>query len=483
MRAAVSKSIARQRRGESGVYRLLLSAGKTDLPNRLAEWGGANGKIKSFWEARQPLYSRDLLTLRLAMTVPLALVFVSQLYWFRRAWQVAGRAQPRLRGLLRVTFVALACGIIAAVCVNFHFNASRNHLSWHNTTVMAVIGLWLSSALLAFLSVQVVTLGACLWGWLRPGRVDERAEPANPQRRRFVQGLTAVAGAAPFAGALYGFAFERLRYEVRRVELPIAKLPSGLQGLRIAQLSDIHIGNYMTAPDVHRAVDIANSLGADLTVVTGDFITGAGDPLEECIAELSRLRAPLGVWGCNGNHEIYADVEAEAQELFQRYGMRLLRQESARLEWRGQPVNLIGVDYELTFDRRGRRRTMLSEIEPLVRRDMPNILFSHNPNSFRRAAELGIELMLTGHTHGGQVRVEILDHRLSPARFLTPYVEGLYRRPMGASSRLDDAAAWEGPNGAGGASVVYVNRGLGTIGMPVRLGVPPEITLHTLTCA
>ena len=212
-----------------------------------------------------------------------------------------------------------------------------------------------------------------------------------------------------------------------------------------------------------------------MIAVTGDFVTGINDPLETCIAELSRLRAPLGVWGCNGNHEIYAGVEGRAAQLFTRYGMRLLRQQSAELNWHGQAFNLIGVDYQRQRRAGKKFRPMLSTIEPLVRRDVPNILLSHNPNSFPRAAELGIEAMLTGHTHGGQVRIEILDRHSAPARFLTPYVAGMYHRPMGAHAALEDRAAWASSSarGAAAAAVVYVNRGLGTIAAPVRLGVPP----------
>jgi uncharacterized protein len=120
---------------------------------------------------------------------------------------------------------------------------------------------------------------------------------------------------------------------------------------------------------------------------------------------------------------------------------------------------------------------------------MPNILLSHNPNAFNRAAELGIELTLAGHTHGGQIQVEILDHRLSPARFITDYIAGLYHRPMFAPAPDDRAAkgsAFETKHGSLFPSrslalaSIYVNRGLGTVGAPVRLGVPPEITLLTL---
>jgi hypothetical protein len=122
---------------------------------------------------------------------------------------------------------------------------------------------------------------------------------------------------------------------------------------------------------------------------------------------------------------------------------------------------------------------MLAEIEHLIRRDMPNVLLSHNPNSFHRAADLGIELSLAGHTHGGQVKVEIVDHSVSPARLITPFVAGLYHLPIPQSIPT---------NGHGGAATgncsqkaaLYVNRGLGTFGFPVRIGVPPEITLLTL---
>src|SRR5580658_1488898 len=139
----------------------------------------------------------------------------------------------------------------------------------------------------------------------------------------------------------------------------------------------------------------------------------------------------------------------------------------------GGRFNLLGVDYQRDHMVSGERTgPMLAEIEHLIRRDMPNVLLSHNPNSFRRAAELGIELSLAGHTHGGQVKFEIVDHSVTPARLISPFVAGLYRLPMSnghspASNGLQKAA-------------LYVNRGLGTFSFPVRIGVPPEITLLTL---
>ncbi len=313
-------------------------------------------------------------------------------------------------------------------------------------------------------------------GWL--SRLAMYAIPSahrqsfDPVRRTFLRYAAVIAGSIPFMATAYGFASERLRYRIEKVEVPIANLPRTLDGLRIVQLSDIHIGDFMPRADVRRAVEIANELNADLVVLTGDLISNDRDPLEDCVAELSRLRAPLGIWGCNGNHEIYTGMEGLAQKLFQHYGMHLLRQESAELQWRGGKINLIGVDYQGGRRFSGEHPLMLPDIEYLVRKDIPNILLSHNPNTFYRAAALGIELSLAGHTHGGQVRIEIVDHQWSPALFVTKFVAGMYHLPFGAEYGATAPSAK--------SATLYVNRGLGTFVMPVRIGVPPEITLLTL---
>ena len=234
----------------------------------------------------------------------------------------------------------------------------------------------------------------------------------------------------------------------------------------------------MPPAEIARAVAMANDLNPDIAFVTGDFVSRVGDPLETCITELSRLQAPLGVYGCNGNHEIYAGVEDEAQRLFEEKGMRLLRAQSTVITHNGATFNLLGVDYQRDhMTSGGSTGPMLQEIEHLIRRDIPNILLSHNPNSFHRAADLGIELSLAGHTHGGQVKFEIVDHSVSPARLITPFVAGHYTLPMTKTN--GHASGNPSSNGAHKAAL-YVNRGLGTFGFPVRIGVPPEITLLTL---
>jgi len=441
----------------------------------------------------------------------LATLFLSQRFWYRSIWRATANWRAVwLRVAVRLAYIVLLLLIIGSTIDGFRMGR-RAHMIPRDNLVEIFTGLWFTSALLSYIGVKAVRGIDRLWTSLRsavrrnsaPAPVtanvpaSETRTPAaaaellpDPSRRYFFRTASALAGAAPFLSVMYGFAAERLDYHIRRVDIPTANLPPALDGMKIVQLSDIHLSGYMSRTDVRRAVEMANAQGADLAVVTGDFITGAADPLADCIEEISHLRAPLGIFGCNGNHEIYARAEDAAQCLFARAGMKLLRHENTQLAFRGAHLNLLGVDYQRERTASGHRLQMLPNLAPLVRRDMPNILLSHNPNTFNRAAELGIELSLAGHTHGGQIQVEILDHRLSPARFITDYIAGAYFRPLSmpapnirALKNANGTASNEAPSSSHAQpplSVLYVNRGLGTVGAPVRLGVPPEITLITL---
>lgn len=410
-----------------------------------------------------------------------------QRFWFVRAWNWIGAlSNPLWRNGLHAALIGLVVALVAAI-IDPLLGRAVSRMAF-GRQLIAVSSLWLMTSLFALIAVQAVRGIEWTTNVVSRLRHGPSSVEFNPSRRTFFQYAAVVAGGAPFLAATYGYAAGRLRYTIERVDVLVANLPPELDGLRIAQLSDIHIGNYMTPDEIARAVEMANELQPDLAVVTGDFVSSMGDPLEACITELSRLKAPLGVWGCNGNHEIYAGVEDEAERLFREKGMRLLRAGNALVEHNGASFNLIGVDYQRDHMVSGERTgPMLHEIEHLVRRDMPNILLSHNPNSFRRAAELGIELSLAGHTHGGQVKFEIVDHTVSPARLITPFVAGLYKLPMNRQlsalgSQLSGKAQDVQAAASAGASkaALYVNRGLGTFGFPVRLGVPPEITLLTL---
>ncbi len=261
--------------------------------------------------------------------------------------------------------------------------------------------------------------------------------------------------AAP--AAITGFGIIVGRRDLRPVEvnLPVRGLAKDLDGLRIAQLSDVHYGPFLSRRELGAAVGMANEFRPHLTMLTGDLITRDGDPLDECLDELARLRAESGVWGCMGNHEIYAECEEYVAREGLRRGLRFLRGEQRELRFGDARLNLAGVDYQKMHG------TYLVGAETLRRGGALNLLLTHNPDAFRVAAQQGWDVTLAGHTHGGQVTVEYLHQHVNFARFFTRYVYGHYIE---------------------GESSLYVTRGIGTVGVPARIGAPPEVTLIKL-CA
>ena len=416
---------------------------------------------------------------RLFLMVILALTPLAQSFWFVQAWHVINAvAWPGLHALLQGLWIVAALVVLAVALdmLRVRVLPRRAFGPWGR----AIARLWLIASCLSFLAMTAV--GSLEW-FSRPAMAAlpvaqwARVEPARHTVFRYAAWL---AGGLPFLAAVYGATAGRLRYRVVTVDVPLVHLPPALDGLRIVHLSDIHIGDFMPRAAIRRAVDMSNAVQPDLAVLTGDLISTEHDPLEDCIAELSRLQAPLGVWGCHGNHERWAGLEARAQTLFARYGMHVLRQQCVELSWCGGRFNLIGVDDQRERGRPGEPSSMLRSIEVLVRRDIPNILLSHNPDTFPRAAALGIALSLAGHTHGGQICFKLGNRQWSPASLITPFAAGLYRLPFGPTahpSREETAAC------SRKSAFLYVNPGLGTLGLPLRLGMPPEITVLTLRAA
>lgn len=275
----------------------------------------------------------------------------------------------------------------------------------------------------------------------------------DPSRRRMIKAASGAIIALPAGLASIGVLSARARPELRQIDVKMAGLPKDLDGLRIAQLTDIHYGPFFGMRDLEWAVAMANETKPHITVVTGDLITRRNDRLEECIWLLRALRADAGVFGCLGNHETYAKAERQTEVMGRSAGIRFLRSKTETLRFGSASLAVTGVDYQPVAKRylRGVKATP----------GLLNILLSHNPDVFDRARQLGFDITLAGHTHGGQINVEILHEHLNVARFFTPYVYGLYNE---------------------GGKSIYVSGGLGTVGAPVRLGAPPEVTLVRL-CA
>ena len=338
-----------------------------------------------------------------------------------------------------------AATVLFTLWVMFGFlsNLPVSYLRLPSTWTVA----WVRGTALAW---SIASIGAflVLWIWRRVPRFSD-------DRRGFMRATGGALLAAPFAAVAFGIFVQRFDLRVREVDIPLPNLPKDLQGLRLVQLSDIHLSPFLDEKQLQRAVDMANELRAHLALVTGDLITGPNDPLDICMHQLARLRADAGILGCMGNHEVYAHTENATARKGERLGIHFLRQQARALRFGSATLNIGGVDYQ----RMG--MTYLPGAEKLVAPGATNLLLSHNPNAFEVAPQKGFDLTISGHTHGGQVTVEILHQSLNVARFFTPYVYGLYRQ---------------------GPAALWVTRGIGTVGVPARLGAPPEIALLRL-CA
>ena len=253
---------------------------------------------------------------------------------------------------------------------------------------------------------------------------------------------------------------------LKRVEIPLERWPAALDGFRIVQITDIHIGPILDRRFAQHLVERVNALDADLVAVTGDLVDGSERLLHDEVEPFSGLRGRYGVYFVTGNHDHYSGASAwseRAREL----GMRVLRNE--RVEIRVGPgddfdrvgdfdqvgvFDLVGVDDHRgdVFGREGGEDldAALSGREP----GRPTVLLAHDPSTFKRASRMGIDLQISGHTHGGQIWPF---HGF--VRLVIPFVAGRYRR---------------------GSAELYVSRGTGFWGPPMRLGSAAEITEITL---
>lgn len=321
---------------------------------------------------------------------------------------------------------------------------------------------WMALALCLIVATSVgdlVHLGATLVARWREPRADNRTperelEPESPERRMLLQAVPwgVLGGGGLLAG--YGSYRALTAPEVTEVVVPLAKLPRALDGLTIMQLTDVHVGSFIRERFVQMLVDAVNDDKPDLVVITGDLVDGDVATLGPAVAELTKLRSRFGTFFVTGNHEYYSG-EREWALYLERLGITVLRNDVTPIGDAGGAIDLVGVDDWSGGRRRGRPGYDLDAA--LARRDPERaaVLLAHQPENFEVAAKRGVDLQISGHTHGGQVFPMTA---LVGLRY--PYHRGMYRH---------------------GESRLYVSRGCGFWGPPSRIDSPPELVKYILT--
>jgi predicted MPP superfamily phosphohydrolase len=409
----------------------------------------------------------------------LLLIFIAgQFFWIGRILDLGERFIP---GKPRRAWLAIIAGLVYLFFFTYSFpsiESTSNHIfraadyRLHSVLIEAAYWWWFVGSQVAFLLVIAFgTAGraARATSWVY-GKAREAMQGHGAAltlgaiaRRRFLEQTAVLVSATPFVAAGYGLLYGRLDVQVVRQRIRLARLPKAFEGFRIAQLSDVHIGPFTAADYIRHCVTITNGLKPDLVVLTGDYITWDPEAEGEAVRALAGLRAPHGVFGCLGNHEQEGEIEESITRSFAAQGIRILRQERAAIRLSGETLNLIGIDEPRgeKWERDVYRR--LQQVKGLVMPGTVNILLLHYPAVFDYVTELGIaiDLTLAGHTHGGQLSLDFVHRGLNLSSLIgEPYIRGWYEK---------------------GGAQLYVNRGIGTTGFPIRLGARPEISVFELS--
>jgi hypothetical protein len=341
--------------------------------------------------------------------------------------------------------VALGVWLLAsAVLMPLGFAARRVHrqpladlLAWSGLLLM---GAFSSLFVLTFFRDIALLLASAASGWVN---APAALGPIRSYSAAAVPVLAALA-------SLVGFLNARMRAAIRPIDVPIADLPTALHGFTIVQISDIHVGPTIRRNYLDAIVDAVNGLEADLIAVTGDLVDGSVAHLSRHTQPLSRLSARHGAYFVTGNHEYYSGVEAWLSEI-RRLGLRVLMNEHVVLMHEGETVVVGGItDHDAHHYDPAQRSDPAAAMAGAPHGAAFKLLLAHQPRSAFAAAPVGFDLQLSGHTHGGQFLPWTFLVRLQQ-----PITAGLHRIE----------SLW-----------VYVSRGTGYWGPPLRLGAPSEIT-------
>lgn len=271
-------------------------------------------------------------------------------------------------------------------------------------------------------------------------------------RRQFLTGLAAAPLVAVSATAAYARLVGPYDYYVAARDVFIRDLPEAFENFRITQITDVHHSRMVGLEEVGRVVDLAQSTSPDLIALTGDYTSTYRRYIEPCAEALGRLSAPEGVWAVLGNHDHYTDRELTTRALEHNH-IPVLNNANTKLIRRTDSLQLAGID-DWSWAGTNWSRAFYG-----IDQDRPTVLLSHQPNVLDLAETKRVSLILSGHTHGGQIKFPFIG---APARFATKdlkYAHGLFRR---------------------GETQLYVSSGTGVIGLPVRIGVKPEIAVLRL---
>lgn len=416
-----------------------------------------------------PIYMRVYLT---AVLIIVAFTLVTDIAF----WQIAKSFLKKKRKISTISKVVywltpVFFFLIFGYMSLFVDSDSISEKSYYNFTMLN--GAYLLLYLPKFITIVVYSLGYILSKakeLITFRKEQDKRRGKGISRAQFLGRLSLIVGAIPFASIMYNITNGRFKFSVHKTEVPCKKLPKKLDGLRIIQLSDFHLGNFNSHHEIlEEVVEQINKLKADLIFITGDLVNNFHAETKGWEDLFLKLNAKHGKYAVLGNHDYGDYSEWKSPKLkqvnfqgikqaYEDFGFELLLNANKTIEINGEVISLIGVENwgHPPFPRYGDlNMAMNGELSDF------KILLSHDPDHWEAEIlnETDIDLTLAGHTHGMQVGLKWKTREWSPAKWKYKHWGGLYQE--------DD-------------QYLYVNRGLGFVGVPLRVGMPPEVTFLKL---
>jgi len=404
------------------------------------------------------------------------IILAVDFYAYSGVRKLTKKYSQRIKQIVFYLFWVVPALLIAGLIIFFIFNRNidpSNVLVYFHYISGTFILFYLPKLVFIIFNLidDLIHLGKIIYKSIKKAKEPEVKQVEPISRKQFLTRTGIIIAGLPFISIAYGIKWGRFNYTTRNYSLSFINLPYSFDGVRIVQISDFHIGSFLNSIDeVEIAVELINEQNADLLLFTGDFVNNLSSEMNKFIPILNKLRAKIGKYSILGNHDYgeyvpWDSIEEKRQNLGrliktqEDLGFRMLLNESHKVEKDSEIIEMVGVEnWGLPpFPQYGDLNRALSSVED----SSFKILLSHDPTHWDEQVleKTNIDLTLSGHTHGAQFGIEIPGWRWSPVNMRYKRWGGLYTE---------------------GRQSLYVNTGLGFIGFPGRVGMPPEIAVIEL---
>ncbi|MBA2610644.1 MAG: metallophosphoesterase [Bacteroidetes bacterium] len=381
-------------------------------------------------------------------------------------------SQGKRSAILYITYTIACISILMAIVAIVYPPPNWNSFLRFLSSILIIIVLCKLIGCSFLLIDDIIRLFRWIFSFLKSKPEVIAETTTGISRLKFLSQVAITFTVVPAVGFIYGMVRGAYKYRVHNVKIPSSKIPKEFNGFKIVQLSDIHTGSFLNEDGLKKAFEIVAAQKPDLILFTGDLVNNEAKEVEGYEHLFSSLKAPHGVFSVLGNHD-YGDYvqwngPEEKRENLQKlkakqkdFGWRILMNEHVPIEKDGAQIGLIGIENwggNMRFPRYGKMKEAYEGADKYPFK----ILMSHDPSHWDMQVVLEypeVDLTLSGHTHGMQLGIEIPGFKWSPIKYLYKNWAGLYKQDK---------------------QMLYVNRGLGFLGYPGRLGIWPEITVIEL---